>query len=162
MFFGRNDAKAETPVVRPPHVKSWLIGKDWCGEGLGAGGEGEARGCDGWMASLTRWTRVWVNSGSWTGRPGLLRFMGSQKVRHDWATELNWTDAALASDFSAGTASQQEAPTILNFSFSREFLWADAAFHSRIFGLKLRTNSLYMPPMSEWNRTKHNGERKKG
>ena len=46
------------------------------------------------MASLTRWTWVWVNSGSWwwTGRPGVLRFMGSQRVGHDWATELNWTD----------------------------------------------------------------------
>ena len=44
------------------------------------------------MASLTRWTWVWVNSGSWwwTGMPGVLRFMGSQRVRHDWATELNW------------------------------------------------------------------------
>ena len=49
---------------------------------------------DGWMASLTRWTWVWVNSGSrwWTGRPGVLWFMGSQIVGHDWATELNWTD----------------------------------------------------------------------
>ena len=52
------------------------------------------RGWDGWMASLTRWMWVWVNSGSWwwTGRPGVLRFTGSQRVRHDWATELNWTD----------------------------------------------------------------------
>jgi len=49
---------------------------------------------DGWMASLTRWTWVWVNSGSWwwTGRPGVLRFMGLQRVRHNWATELNWTE----------------------------------------------------------------------
>ena len=63
-----------------------------CGEGLGAGGEGDDRGWDGWMASLTRWTWVWVNSGSWwwTGRPGVLQFMGSQRVGHDWATELNW------------------------------------------------------------------------
>ena len=62
----------------------------WCWEGLGAGGEGDDRGWDGWMASLTRWTWVWVNSGSWwwTGRPGVLRFMGSQRVRHAWATEL--------------------------------------------------------------------------
>ena len=46
------------------------------------------------MASLTRWTRVWVNSGSWwwTGRPGVLGFMGSQRVRHDWETELYWTE----------------------------------------------------------------------
>ena len=66
----------------------------WCWEGLGAGGEGDDRGWDGWMASPTRWTWVWVNSGSWwwTGRPGVLRFMGSQIVRHDWATELNWTE----------------------------------------------------------------------
>ena len=57
------------------------------------GGEGDDRGWDGWMASQTRWTWVWVNSGSWwwTGRPGVLRFMGSQRVRHNWATELNWT-----------------------------------------------------------------------
>ena len=65
----------------------------WCWEGLRAGGKGDDRGWDGWMASLTRWTWVWVNSGSWwwTGRPGVLRFMGSQRVRHDWATVLNWT-----------------------------------------------------------------------
>ena len=69
--------------------------RPWCWDGFGAGGEGDDRGWDGWMASLTRWARVWVNSGSWwwTGRPGVLRFMGLQRVRHDWVTELtNWTD----------------------------------------------------------------------
>ena len=94
-FIGRNGAKAETPVLWPPHAKSWLIGKDWCWEGLGARGEGDDRGWDGWMASLTRWTWVSVNSRSWwwwTGRPGVLRFMGSQRVRHDWVTEMNWTE----------------------------------------------------------------------
>ena len=98
-FFGRNDAKAETPVLWPPHAKSWLIGKDSCWEELGAGGEGDDRGWDGWMASLTRWTWIWVNSGSWwwTGRPGVLRFMGSQRVGHNWATELNWTYILLIS-----------------------------------------------------------------
>ena len=93
-FFGRNGAKAETPVLWPPHEKSWLIGKDSdAGRDWGAGGEGDDRGWDGWMTSLTRWTWVWVNSRSWwwTGRPGMLRFMGSQRVGHDWATELNWT-----------------------------------------------------------------------
>ena len=66
----------------------------WCWEGLGAGGKGDDRGWNGWMASPTRWTRVWVNSGSWwwIGRPGVLWFMGSQRVGHDWATELNWTE----------------------------------------------------------------------
>ena len=61
----------------------------WCWEGLGAGGEGDDRGWDGWMASPTQWTWVWVNSGSWwwTGRPGVLRFMGSQSRTRlsDWS-----------------------------------------------------------------------------
>ena len=97
VFIGRTDAEAETPVLWPPHVKSWLIWKDWCWEGLGAGGEGVDRRWDGWMASPTRWMWVWVNSRSWwwTGRPGVLRFMGSQRVGHDWATELNWTEPAV-------------------------------------------------------------------
>ena len=93
-FFGRNDSKAETPVLWPPHVKSWLIGKDSdVGRDWGQEVKGTT-GWDGWMASPTRWTWVWVNSGSWwwTGRPGVLQFMGSQTVRHDWATELNWTE----------------------------------------------------------------------
>ena len=66
----------------------------WCWERLKAGGEGDDRGWDGWMASPTWWTWVWVNSGSWwwTGRPGVLQSMGSQRVRHDWVTELNWTE----------------------------------------------------------------------
>ena len=72
-------------------LRGWQIFPQW------AGGEGDNRGWDGWMASLTQWTWVWVNSGSWwwTGRPGVLQFMGSQRVRHDWATELNWTEASI-------------------------------------------------------------------
>ena len=68
--------------------------KPWCWERLRAGGEGDDRGWDGWMASPTQWTWVWVNSRSWwwTGRAGVLWFMGSQRVRHDWATELNWLE----------------------------------------------------------------------
>ena len=63
-------------------------------KGLEAGGEGDNKGWDGYMASPTWWTWVWVNSGSWwwTGRPGVLQFMGSQRVGHDWATEVNWTE----------------------------------------------------------------------
>ena len=59
--------------------------------GMGAG-EGDDRGWDGWMTSLTQWTWIWVNSRSWwwTGRPGVLQFMGSQRVGHEWATELYW------------------------------------------------------------------------
>ena len=68
--------------------------RPWCWEGLGTGGEGDNRRWDGWMASPTQWTWVWVNSRSWwwTGRPGVLWFMRLQIVGHDWVTELNWTE----------------------------------------------------------------------
>ena len=68
--------------------------RPWCWERLKAGGEGDDRGWDGWMASPTRWRWVWANSGSWrwTGRPGVLWSMWSQRVGHDWATELNWPE----------------------------------------------------------------------
>ena len=67
--------------------------RPWCWDWLGAWGEGDDRGWDGWMASLIRWTWVWVNSRSWswTGRPGVL-WLGLQRVGHDWATELNCTE----------------------------------------------------------------------
>ena len=66
--------------------------RPWCWEGLEAGGEGDNRGLDGWITSPTQWTWVWVNSRSWwwTGR---LWFLGSQRVRHDLTTELNWTES---------------------------------------------------------------------
>ena len=75
--------------------------RPWCWEGLGAGGEGDNRGWHGWMASPTQWAWVWVNSGSWwcTGRPGMLWFMGLQRVGHNWVTELNWTDWWLCHPF---------------------------------------------------------------
>ena len=93
IFLGRTGVKAETPILWPPDVKNWLIwkdpdaGKDWRWEE-----KGDDRGGDGGMASLTRWTWVWASSGSWwwTGKPGVLQSMGSQRARHDWATELNW------------------------------------------------------------------------
>ena len=68
--------------------------RPWCWARLRAGGEGDDRGWNGWMASLTQWTWVWVNSGSWwrTGRSGVLQSMGLQRVGHDWASELNWTE----------------------------------------------------------------------
>ena len=85
VFIGKTDVEAETPILWPPDAKSWLIGKD-----PDAGREGDDRGWDGWMASPTQWTWVWVDSGSWwwTGRPGVLQFMWSQRTGHDRATEL--------------------------------------------------------------------------
>ena len=92
IFIGKTDAEAETPILRPPDAKNWFIwkdpdaGKDWRWEG-------DNRGWDGWMASPTWWTWVWVSSGSWwwIEKPGVLQSMGSQRVGHDWATELNST-----------------------------------------------------------------------
>ena len=68
--------------------------RPWCWERLKAGEEGDDKGWNGWMASPTQWPWVWVNSGSWwwTGRPGMLQFMGSQWAGHDRATKLNWTE----------------------------------------------------------------------
>ena len=91
VFIGRTDVEAETPILWPPDAKSWLNWeRPWCWERLKAGGAGDDRGWDGWMASPTGWTWVWVDSRSWwwTGRPSVLQFMGSQRVRHDW----DWTD----------------------------------------------------------------------
>ena len=94
IFIGRTGVEAETPILWPPDAKNRLIGKhpdagnDWRPEEKGT------TGWDGWMASLTQWTWVWVNSGHWwwTGRPGVLWSMGSQRVKHYWMTELNWSD----------------------------------------------------------------------
>ena len=97
MFIGRTNVEDETPILWPPDAQSRLIwkgpdaGKDWRQEKKGTTED------DGWMASLTQWTWVWVNSGSWwwTGRPGMLQSMGSQRVGHDWVTELNWMNKKL-------------------------------------------------------------------
>ena len=88
VFIGKTDAEAETPILWPPHEKRTPWKRLWCWEGLGAGGEGDDRGLDGWMTSPTQCTWVWVNSRSWwwTGRPGVLRFMGLQRVGLNWAT----------------------------------------------------------------------------
>ena len=91
VFIGRTDAEAKTKYfVWCQELTYWKW--PWCWEGLRAGGEGDNRGWDGWMASPTWWRWVWVDSGRWwwTGRPGMLWFMGSQRVRHNWVTELNW------------------------------------------------------------------------
>ena len=85
--------------------------RPWCWERLKVGEEGEDRGWDGWMASPTQWTWVWVNSGSWwwTGKPGVLQSMGSQRVRHDWATELNWSSSSSSSNRSSSNSSSSNS-----------------------------------------------------
>ena len=94
IFCGRTDAEAETLAPWLPEWEKLTHWKrPWCWERLKVRGEGDDRGWDGWMASPTQWTWVWVSSGSlwWRGKPGMLQSMGLQRVGHDWATELNWT-----------------------------------------------------------------------
>ena len=93
MYIGRTDAE----VQYFGHLEKILMLAR-----LMAGGDGDNRGWDGWMASLTQWTRVWVNSGSWqwTGRPGLMESMGSPRVRHNWVTELNWMESRSSDEVS--------------------------------------------------------------
>ena len=94
--------------------------RPWCWERLKAGGEGDDRGWDGWMASLTLWTWVWVSSVSWwwTGRPGVLQFRGLQRIRHDWATELNWTDSIKILTLRVGSLK------LLTHRVTQQFLWS--------------------------------------
>ena len=108
IFIGRTDAEA--PILWLPNAKNWLIGKDPdAGKDWGQEEKGTT-GWDGWMASPTQWTRVWVNSGSWwwTGRLGVLPCMGLQRVGHDWATERNGTDTCTASTFAVLVSSVQQ------------------------------------------------------
>ena len=91
IFIGRTDAEAETPIL----LATWCeelthLKRPWCWERLKAGGEGDNRGWDGWMASPIQWTWVWVSSANWwwTERPGTLESMGLQRVPQDWMTEL--------------------------------------------------------------------------
>ena len=94
IFIGRADSEADAPILWSPDAKNRLIGKDPDAGRLKAGGEGHEGGWDGKMASLTQWTWVWANSGSWwwTGKPGVTAIHGVSKSRTrlgDW-TELNW------------------------------------------------------------------------
>ena len=96
IFIGSTDFEAETPIFWPPDVKNWhSLKSPWCWERLKAGREGDNRGWNGWVASPTQWTWVWVSSGSWwwMGKSGVLQSMGSQRFGHNWATEVNWTSS---------------------------------------------------------------------
>ena len=92
VFIGRTDVEAETPILATWCKELTHLKRSWCWDRLRAGGEGDNRGWDGWMASPTQWTWVWIGFRSWwwTGTPGMLQFMRLQRVGHDWATELNW------------------------------------------------------------------------
>ena len=99
--------------------------RPWCWERLKAGGEGDNRGWDGTITSLAQWTWVWINSRSWwwAGKPGMLQYMGSQRVGHDWATELNLKSLSHVWLF----ATQW---TIHSLKFSRPQYWSRQRFPS--------------------------------
>ena len=117
LFTGRTDVEAETPILWSPDVTcNWLIwkdpdaGKDWRREEKG---QQRMR----WLGGImTQWTWVWVNSGSWwwTGRPGVLQSMGSQRVWHNWATELNWTEITDVQMYSVHGFPYQDTYSVLS------------------------------------------------
>ena len=118
--------------------------KTWCWERLRAGGKGDDRGWDGWMASLTQW----VNSRSWwwTGRPGVLQFMGLQRVRHDWATELNWTELTLSpySPIEPFSCFLLSLPTHVPFFYNHwTNFWLPPEFFNQNFLFNLLYNSQF-------------------
>ena len=135
---GRTDAEAS--ILWPPDAKSQLTGKDLdAGKDWGQE-EKEARGWDGWMASLTRWTWVWTNSRSWwwTGRPGVLQSMGSQRVRHDWVTDQQQSCGFWESSLqtwmqtgarSWGLRSNKRYETFCNLMYILFYMWTQI-FHN--------------------------------
>ena len=98
IFIGRTDAWSWNSNTLATSWKELThLKRHWCWARLKkAGGEGDNRGWDGWMTSPTQCVWVWVSSGSlwWTGKPGMLKSMGSQRIGHDRVTELNWTEIA--------------------------------------------------------------------
>ena len=141
-----------SPLLRRPvlgvHWKDWCwswnsntlatwckelthLKRSCCWERLRAGGEGEDRGWDGWMASPTQCTWICVNSRSWwwTGSPGVQLFMGSQRAGHDWATELNWTERfkLVSSSFQSLSASRN--PVHSNPLWSNSFQFTAGALN---------------------------------
>ena len=127
VFFGKKDAKAETPILWPPHAKLTHWKRLCCWEGLGTGGDRDDRGWDGRLASPTQSTWVWVNSriSWWTRRPGVLQFMGSQRVGHDWATELNWTESAFIPSSTTGHTLETWVENVLGFC---HIMWYVSSF----------------------------------
>ena len=118
--------------------------RPWCWERLGAGGEGADSGWDGWMASLTRWTWVWASSGSWwqAGKPGVLQSMGSQRVGHDWAAELNYVRLQHHRRRKIGDASGQTLFTVSPFFYLEDLATSDTSGETIPLGFEDTTLSV--------------------
>ena len=124
--------------------------RPWCWERLRAGGEGDNKGWDGWMASPTQWTWVWVNFRSWwwTGRPGVLQSMGSQRVRHDWATELNWTEQLKQTTCKISSLIQLLLKRCVNFCYTAMWLSYTYIFFFIFFSIE---STLCMKRPKHWS-----------
>jgi len=128
------DLRFPTPFWNSNTLATWCDElthwkRPWCWERLKAEGEGDDRGWDGWMASLTQWIWVWASSGNWwrTGKPGMLQSMGSQRVGHDWATELNWTPFFMKKLFRVDTVAHVQY--ILCSCSLQHSITSDVKFH---------------------------------
>ena len=129
IFIARTDVEAENSNTLATWCKELMHWKrPWCWERLKAGGEVDDRGWDGWMTSPTRWAQVWVNSGSWTGKPSVLQSMGSQRVARGWSTELNWEFSPLFHSLSCvvgrETLTIQSSSNPASCRVVRSSLWA--------------------------------------
>ena len=138
IFIGRTDAQAETPLLWPPDAKKWLIGK---------GGEGDNRGWDGWMASLTRWTWVWASSGSWwwTGKStGECQSMGSQES--DTTERLKWWHQNATNGYFLNVSCKMEpettshSDTLKSISLSCTLMVLLSMYHSVVPPISLLKN----------------------
>ena len=136
------DAEAETRIFWPPDEKSWLIWKDHdAGKDLGRRRRGWQK-MNGWMTLPTQWTRIWANSGrQWrTGKPGVLPFMGLQKVRHDWATEQQQRRNFLQTPLKACTMSIMREFQLSAQSMLGEYICSDQA---RSYFLNINIHIVY-------------------
>ena len=129
--------------LQPNTLATWCekltyLKRPWCWARLKAGGEGNDREWDGWMTSPTRWTWVWVSSRSWwwTGRPGVLQSMVSLRVRHGWATELNWTELMVMYVGSRQSSMTPPTPGMLSFwGLGEAFLQRRGGLHHQSWWL---------------------------
>ena len=148
IIIGSTDVEADTPILWPTDAKKLTrLKRPWCWERLRVGGEGDDWGWDGWMASPTQWTWLLLDSRSclWTGRPGMLQSMGSQRVGHDWETELNWLKCE-AEGFPGGTSGKESAPQCRRHGFDP---WVRKIPWSR----KWQPTSVFLPGKSHGQRS---------
>ena len=155
----RSNRSIQREIVLNIHWKDWCwswnsntlatwcgelthLKRPWCWERLKVGGEGDNRGWDGWMASPTQWMWVWASSGSWwTGKPGVLPSMGSQRVGYNWATELNWTSHITFSS-SNPLASLLEGPLWSHWVQLDKLCWFP---HHQILNLMIMSTKSFLP-----------------